>query len=337
MAITNLRIQNIRCFTDQSFELAPNTNIIVGKNAQGKTTILESISLALLGKSFRDNTNFIQSGKEWARIDVYTSQNKQLVTKITNTKIEQQESNIHFVVFEPNELFMFYNSPSDRRNYIDEVIAQQQVQYRKTLANYKRILQQRNNLLKRPDNQDTMFVWNVRLSEVAKEIVQKRKEFIQTINEKISEKYGTIAGTPTKVEAIYETQLAIDEQYSTKLLKLLEENFNKDKALGHTTTGPHRDDIIFYTTGRGIKQVASRGEVRTILLSLKHIEAQELENAHTNGPKPVVLLDDAFSELDGTRRQNTTKLFADYQTIITTTDADIITKTYTQHSNIILL
>jgi DNA replication and repair protein RecF len=231
---------------------------------------------------------------------------------------------------------MFYNSPSDRRAYIDAVISRFKPTYKETLSQYKRALLQRNNLLKKQNtNQDNMFVWEVRLAELAKIITENRTQYIRDTQEDIQKIYQTISQTDTKLEIEYQTAIATQEQYTTLFLKNLAATLQRDKHIGHTSIGPHKDDILFYTHGSGTKQVASRGEIRTILLALKVLEAQKIEQHFKQ--KPIILLDDVFSELDGTRRKQVAKAFSDYQTFITTTDADIITKTYTQHSNVILL
>jgi DNA replication and repair protein RecF len=132
----------------------------------------------------------------------------------------------------------------------------------------------------------------------------------------------------------YQTKLPV-ETYETALLHKLEASLERDMQAGFTTSGPHREDFEIMINGRLADTIASRGETRTLVLGLKLLELSLLEKLR--GQKPLILLDDVFSELDGTRRKALTQHLNNYQTIITTTDADIIQKHFAQHTNLISL
>lgn len=333
MAITNIHLVSFRSFNDQSFDFSGGVNIIIGPNAVGKTSLLESIYLIETGKTFRQDQNLIQEGKDWARIDMNTSDNKTKTIKITETgkTIETAEKNTNNVVlFEPNELFLFYQNPSERRAYIDQRISTNNPNHNKKLNKYKAVLFQRNNLLKtRRAITETLFVWNVKLAQLAQEIVIERQEYIDGLNREITDVYRQISSQKEKVEVEYYSKVPVNESYVSSLLKQLEANQEQDMATGYTNFGPHRDDVIFKILGKGVKNVASRGEIRTIMLALKKLEANQQNN-------PIILLDDVFSELDSLRRQKVVELFKDYQVFITTTEADlVINKLSSPHNTIV--
>jgi DNA replication and repair protein RecF len=115
----------------------------------------------------------------------------------------------------------------------------------------------------------------------------------------------------------------------------LDKDKENDLRRGYTGCGPHRDDIVAHLNQQPVSRVASRGETRTIILSLKALELKKLEEA--DGNRPILLLDDVFSELDGSRRRSLTKILSDYQTFITTTDADVVVQHFMDNCNIIPL
>ncbi|HSH55912.1 MAG TPA: hypothetical protein VK983_03740, partial [Candidatus Limnocylindrales bacterium] len=146
--------------------------------------------------------------------------------------------------------------------------------------------------------------------------------------------YSSLAHKQSQVELQYESKLPL-EAYESALLRSLETSFALDVARGFTGAGPHREDIRVLINGRLAQTSASRGETRTAVLMLKVMELQQLERVR--GTKPLLLLDDVFSELDGARRQALTGYLQDYQTFITTTDADVVVEHFMSTSNIIAL
>lgn len=349
--ITYVQLQHFRSYTDGSFEFDPGVNIIVGPNASGKTTILEAVLVALQGKSFKaSDKDLLRNGEEWYRVDVGT-ETSTITAKITlhNDKtnktfeIENKEykrlpkgKTQPVVLFEPNHLLLFHGSPELRRNFLDGLLGQITPGYITTLNHYKRVLSQRNALLKQPTtaNKDQLFVWNIRLSELAGKIVTERQALLQNFNKHISSLYSEISGTKTAVNLTYITPIS-KISYETGLLQALEKNTNKDNILGFTSHGPHREDVRLYINNRDASEVASRGEIRTIVLALKMLEAEFVENARNK--RPILLFDDVFSELDGRRRQTLVAFLKPYQSLITTTDADVVLEHFTTTSNIIAL
>jgi DNA replication and repair protein RecF len=350
MVFTDIRLQNYRSYKDASFELDGGVSIVVGPNGAGKTNLIEALLLVSNGQAYRGKNNLIKYGQEWARIDVNSRKSTRTV-KLSRTDKERPDIELIIsdkpykrlpysqrqpvVLFEPNNLLLFHSEPQARREYLDSFSSQINENYIATLSRFKRAVTQRNALLKSPhiDNSQ-LFVWNIRLCELAENIVKQRAESLETIKARLSEVYSKISGKKTVLETNYETRFNM-ENYSASLLKHLEADIENDRARGFTGSGPHREDFSVTINDRSAAAAASRGEIRTLLLSLKIIELGLLEDKTKN--KPLLLLDDVFSELDNSRRKALTRFLKDYQTIITTTDADIILKNFSQDCQIIPL
>lgn len=349
--ITYVRLQHFRSYTDGSFEFDPGVNIIVGPNASGKTTIIEAVLVALNGKSFKSSDKeLVQTGALWARIDI-GAQVGSRVCKLKHgddkvTKEFEVENKVYkrlprektepTVLFEPNHLLLFHGSPELRRTFLDDLVSQIVPGYTTILNHYKRVLLQRNTLLKQPGtpSKEQLFVWNLRLSELAGKIVSERQAVIRKFNEQVNKLYSEISGTDAQIALSYAT--AINQgNYETSLLQALEKNIDRDSILGFTSAGPHREDLVTCINGSDVREVASRGEVRTIVLVLKMLEAQFVEAAR--GKRPVLLFDDVFSELDGKRRQALVSFLEPYQSLITTTDADVVIDHFTTKAKVIAL
>lgn len=351
MHLTDVRLQNFRSYKDSSFELSKGVNIVVGPNTAGKTNLVEALLLISNGNTYRDRKNLITNRSDWARIDVHSSDNEQRTLKLVkqddltektfeiNNKILKRLTFNYknpVVLFEPNNLFLFQAEPAARREYFDENITGLYDNYSTATNSYKRTLAQRNALLKNPKKDPSqLFVWTLRLCEWAEKIIQYRIEFIEKINRDISETYSKIANKKTTVKIDYLSKTNTIGNYSANLMKDLELATKIDEIKGFTSFGPHRDDYLIKLNDKEAVQAASRGEVRTIVLSLKIIQLKLLESV--TGKKPLFLLDDVFSELDGSRRKALTEHLQSHQSVITTTDADIVLKNFSQKSNIIAL
>ncbi|MBI3624289.1 DNA replication/repair protein RecF [Candidatus Saccharibacteria bacterium] len=317
--IADIRLQNFRSYHDDSFEFSPATNIIVGPNASGKTNLLEALLMICQGQSYRSrDANLIMFSKPWARLDGHVPgasrslklvrQEGELCTKTLsiNNKIVKrltQAKSLPAVLFEPHHLLLFHEGPEARRDYLDDLLEQLYPTYTTLRRRYKRTLSQRNRLLKtRPRGLQTqLFAWDVRLSELGGQIAGYRSLLLETINAKLADLYRTLSSSTVKTTAEYHSKLD-RSQYSSQLLHKLQASLAHDLERSFTSYGPHRDDLIIKLDGHSVEHSASRGEVRSLLLALKVIELELFEGTYNS--KPVLLLDDVFSELDGARRQS---------------------------------
>ena len=349
--IADIRLKNFRSYKDESFEFSEGVNIIVGPNASGKTNLLEALLVVSKGGSYRaKDSELIKYDKPWARLDSRLTNNTIRTVKIVagetrskNFEIDKKQylrlnlaNTIPAVIFEPNDLQLISGSPERRRNYIDDLLEQTVIGYGKLRRDYKRTLAQRNALLKKGGHSVStqIFPWDVRLSELAGQMVRHRFEITTKIQETIPSLYVELSKTKTKISIEYDAQWPI-ENYSSSLLKKLTTSVETDMLRGFTGSGPHREDLVIKFDEHVAQETASRGETRTAVLALKIIELQTITQARDT--TPILLLDDVFSELDGARRRALTEHLVNYQTFITTTDADIVLHHFTTKANIIAL
>ncbi len=348
--IDDIRLQHFRSYQDDSFEFETGVNIIVGPNAAGKTNLLEAIQTICLGASYRTrDLGLIQKNSEWARIDSHSGGDSRSIKLERNPAGDRanktftiggksvrrlpQAKALPLVLFEPNHLQLLTGSKESRRDYLDDLLEQTVPGFGATRRQYKRALSQRNALLKHGlAYEPQLFVWNIRLSELGGKIATERISLLEKFNAQIGSLYRQISGDKVVVKIVYESTCD-GGNYCSNLLSKLESAVRLDFQRGFTAYGPHRDDFLLTMGSRPAADVASRGEIRTLLLSLKLFEMKIIEDIR--GRKPILLLDDVFSELDGARRRALTEFLNDHQAFITTTDADIVVQHFMGSCHII--
>lgn len=359
--ISNIRLQNFRSYGDASFEFEEGVNIVVGPNASGKTNLLEAILVLSIGSSYRArDQELIKFAKHWSRLDGQFGKHKRTLKLVLQgsqgSALQQQagrteksfglddkpykrlslERTVPVVLFEPNHLQLTTRGPDQRRLFFDDILERTTPGFKVLSSKYRRTLVQRNALLKidPAKARGQLFAWNIRLSELAAQIVSARLELIDDINKSISKTYGAIANRRSKVELVYESDIK-DDNYSSRLLSKLEASARKDFERGFTGHGPHREDIIVWLDGQIAAAGASRGEMRSLLLALKIFELGLV--GKTLGAHPIFLLDDVFSELDSARRKHLVEHLKGYQSIITTTDADTVLEYFSKDAHLLPL
>ena len=340
MAISRIQLTNFRSYSDTEFDLDPSVTIVVGPNASGKTNLLESLYVLASTKSFRaKDIDLVAHGSDYYRISAQADDKAYSLALKVNPNTEKRvahdgvkQSLIHHIgeiqatLFEPTDLDLISGPPERRRKYLDYILTQTDKNYNKTLIAYKRVLKQRNALL---DGYDVniirrqIFFWDVQLADLASDIYQKRLNLITYLNNHLSKIYEEISGTLIPINITYLPSV-ISDDYSNGFLEALSNNIERDIGAGFTTIGPHREDFKISFYSNDITTIASRGEVRSVVLALK---LAEVTYSHEKtGIRPLLLLDDVFSELDSMRREHLINSLNGYQTIITTTDADAVVK-----------
>lgn len=331
MHLSHISLKQFRSYTSADFTFDKSITLITGKNGSGKTNLLEAIYVLLQGGSFRvHDREMIRDGDSWWRLDGKVDSEKrqvryqldhhppkQLVAYETSKRFMYKDR-LPVVLFEPNDLLLIHGSPSRRRDSLDMMLSSLSASYKTSLAKYERVLKQRNNALKNPSPylDDQLFSWDILLSEYGVEILRSRRQLIEQLNELIGGYYGEIAGRIEELKIEYRHDIGEDIT-SSKFLHQLHTKLPLDKLRGTTSIGPHRDDISFYLKLKNANIAASRGEVRSIILSLKLAYSRLLEQAHET--TPIILLDDVFSELDLSRQSNVIKLIKHNQIIMTDT------------------
>ncbi len=359
--INSLRLINFRSYQNDTFEFSPGVTIIVGPNASGKTNLLEALQVVCSGKSYRARPEqMIAFSADLSRLEARLDDQVRSVAFLRPAAAERAERvekhitinqqkykllppsrRLPVVLFEPEHLRLLHAGPEHRRDFLDHILEQIVAGFTTLSRQYKRALAQRNSLLKQAsasgltgsssNTTKQLFAWNVRLSQLGGQLAAHRQNLTEQIDAQLADIYRQIAG-PSDITLTYQPQFSM-ANYSSQMLHKLERSTELDFARGFTAYGPHREDFAVSIGGHAASAAASRGEVRTALLALKIIELRLLENHFAK--KPLLLLDDVFSELDGSRRRALTKLLRDYQTFITTTDADVVVPHFIGNCSII--
>ncbi|MEY8430338.1 DNA replication/repair protein RecF [Lachnospiraceae bacterium 48-42] len=340
MKIKSLKLKDFRNYNLLQLDFDDSTNIFYGNNAQGKTNILEAVYLSGTTKSHRgtkdrdmirfgENESHIETVVEKRgmsyKIDMHLKKNSPkgiAIDKLPIRKAGELFGIINIVFFSPEDLNIIKNGPSERRRFIDLELSQLDKIYLNNLSNYNRIINQRNHLLKdlreagRQENLiQTLDIWDMQLVQYGNEIIKKRKEFIEKINEIISYTHKKLTGGKENIELVYEPGSG-----SLSLEDALKKNREKDMRFKNTSVGPHRDDICFMTKDLDIRRFGSQGQQRTAALSLKLAEIELVKSVIHD--TPVLLLDDVLSELDKYRQNYLLDSIHDIQTLITCTGMD---------------
>ena len=338
MIIKSLKLKNYRNYDLLDLNFDPKTNILYGDNAQGKTNILEALYLSGTTKSHRGtkDRDIIRFGCDEShletvvekkgscfQIDMHLKKNSPkgiAIDKIPIRKASELFGIVHFVFFSPEDLNIIKEGPAGRRRFIDLELSQLDRIYLNNLSNYNRVINQRNSLLKEiydKDNlMDTLDIWDMQLVEYGKKVLERRKEFIEQVNEIISDIHFKLTGRKERISLSYEESVG-NMTFEDALTKYRD----RDIRMKSTTSGPPRDDICFTTDkGLDIRKFGSQGQQRTAALSLKLSEIELVKRAI--GDTPVLLLDDVLSELDKHRQNYLLDSIHDIQTIITCTGLD---------------
>jgi len=308
--ITSIALRNFRNLKEYQIDIGQSLVVIEGANGVGKTSILEAIYFAATTKSHRTNTekDMIQYEKPYASVQlvqnkkvheiVLTSKGKRtLINKAEIRKISDYIGQFNVVMFAPEDLMIIKGSPSERRYFLDMELIQVSKTYLQQLNQYRKILRQRNALLKKNKNlKDFTFldILGQQLYDVGVEIYDARQKFINDLNEKfkkVASKYQNF-----NIELIYEPNMT-----KTNWLKHLKTKQKQDILYETTTAGIHKDDFKVLYNGLNAKDNASQGTTRLIVIELK-LALLEWIKASTN-QDAVLLLDDVLSELDLKRQE----------------------------------
>ena len=354
MIIKTLEVTNFRNHEKSVINLGPKINVLVGKNAQGKTNLLEAVYLTCVGRGWRTHKEreMIMFNKDHARVravvekkfgeitvEVSLSKKEKKAIKINDIPVQKMGElmgQVNCVFFSPDELRLVKDAPADRRRFLDIDISQIDKTYFYSLLKYNKILMQRNALLKSKteDIQRGLDIWDTQLARAGAFVIFKRLSHIEQLKPFVDKAHNYLTGGGEQIELSYINITSKNEESLTGLdlediEKLLVDNLRlareKDLRLKTTTVGPHRDDLLIKINGRDVRYFASQGQQRTTALSLKLAELELFEKA--TGEKPILLLDDVFSELDDERQSRLVKVLNYCQSIITTTsDIEMATK-----------
>ncbi len=360
MLVNGISLSNYRNYRDIQIDFHPMLNIITGRNAQGKTNILEALFYTVTGKSHRTGLdkelilwgeNFFRItlfGEKFSgriKIEISTRADGKKILKVNGQprkKLSELIGVINAVLFSPEDMMLVKGGPSVRRRYLDIEISQVSPYYCHSLSNYNRILSQRNSLLKAvregEESEDLLSVWDMQLAEYGVNIIKKRKEVIQKLTPIARKIHANITEGNEELNLTYLPSINLDiEEAEVKgediFLKKLKENRKMEIIKGITISGPHRDDIDIRIGKINVKSFGSQGQQRTGALSMKLSEIEFMKNE--TGEYPILLLDDVMSELDTNRRKYLLRVVkGKVQTFVTSTGVKDVFDTVMDNSRI---
>ncbi len=337
MIIKSLELMNFRNYDFLDLKFSEGTNILYGDNAQGKTNVLEAIYLSATTKSHkgskdRDIVNFNaeeahirtyleKEGIEY-KVDMHLRKSKSKGIAVDGQKLKKAADLLgllNVVFFSPEDLSIIKNGPAERRRFVDMELCQLDNFYLYNLNHYNKIVNQRNKLLKdmyfNPQLRDTLNIWDSQLVSFGSKIIERRRIFIDQLNEIIYEIHKKLSGDKEELVIKYEPDVEIEN-----FENVMRASQEKDMKLKQTCVGPHRDDLSFMVGDIDIRKFGSQGQQRTAALSLKLSEIELVKKITKD--TPVLLLDDVLSELDSNRQNYLLNSIGDIQTIITCTGLD---------------
>ncbi|MCI8461829.1 MAG: DNA replication/repair protein RecF [Lachnospiraceae bacterium] len=334
MIIKSIELADYRNYDSLTLFFENGTNILYGDNAQGKTNILEAIYVAATTKSHKGSKDreIIRFDKEEAhirtylekdhvetRVDMHLRKNKSKGIAIDGQKIKKAADLMglcNVVFFSPEDLGIIKNGPGERRRFVDMELCQLDSFYLYNLNHYIKTVEQRNKLLKdmfmNPDLKETLGIWDMQLVSFGSKIIERRKLFVDQLNEIVGEIHKKLSGGKEDLVIRYEPDVTM-EDFERKLKGSQE----RDIRSKMTSAGPHRDDFSFLVKDVDIRKYGSQGQQRTAALSLKLSEIELVKKIA--GDAPVLLLDDVLSELDSSRQNYLLNSIGEIQTIITCT------------------
>jgi len=317
MYLKKISLFNYKNFSEANFDFDCKINCFVGKNGIGKTNVLDAIYHLAYGKSYFNPlaVQNIKHGEEFFVIDgefEKNERNEQIVCSLKKglkkilkrngkqyDKFSDHIGFIPLVIISPADRDLIIEGSETRRKFMDSVISQLNAHYLQQLIQYQKILNQRNALLKyfalnHVFEMDTLSIYNEQLDTLGQTIFETRKKFIVDFIPVFNKHHQAITGSAETVQLIYESQLLEKD-----LLKLLEENINKDRALHYTSVGIHKDDLSFEIDHYPIKKFGSQGQQKSFLIALKLAQFEFVKKQ--SGQKPILLFDDIFDKLDESR------------------------------------
>ena len=329
MYVTELKCRNFRNLENVKLYPCEEVNVIHGENAQGKTNLIEAIWLFSGMRSFRGakDAELVRHGSEFAKLELrFKTGSRENAAEITVTNKRSAVLNgvrlpsapaligrFRAVVFAPSFLSMVEDGPSERRKFIDTAVCQLQPAYAGLLAEYNRLLKQRNSLLKDVSFDsallDLLDVLDEKLAAAGEALSETRKKYLSVLSPVASGIYSGLSSGREAVDFMYISK------YAGSLFEALKAARREDILNKATTVGPHRDDVEILLNGENVRAYGSQGQKRSCAVALKLAEAQIIRDK--TDEQPVILLDDVMSELDVNRQDFILNHIKDRQVFIT--------------------
>ncbi|TDI80578.1 MAG: DNA replication/repair protein RecF [Caldithrix sp.] len=348
MHLEKILMVSFRNFSAAEATFSSDLNLIYGLNAQGKTNFLEAIYLICLGRSFRvaKNQELVKKDESFFTIDGNLTLDNQIKKRTVLRYIRDGKKEISIdrkkltkhskifgqfpiVVMAPDEFKITSGGPSERRRFIDIFLSQVSLSYLTNLQEYNRILKQRNRVLQQirdgqAVSETSIAPWTQRLVEVGCEIINARNMFILEFSETLQAIYKKYTESRDILKIFIESTVTLRHEIceTEDFYGAFQSVKNKEKVLGTTLVGPHRDDLVFKINGMDLRKYGSRGEHKSVLVALKIAEFRYLKLKQDE--TPIMLLDDCYSELDNLREEKVFKSLKDLGQIFMTSPRESI-------------
>lgn len=352
MIVTRVKLLNYRNLGHVSLEISPKINIFLGRNGQGKTNLLEGLSYLSLGRSHRgardrelirfdeDHLHLNVEGRDREgadfRLEAALTRDGRKRIKLDGTPIERNSDlvgRLSTVLFHPAEIDLAKGSPDGRRRFLDLTLSLVSAEYFRNLVAYRRAVSQKNRLLKerRSQREAELDVWDQELVRFGTPLILARRQVVSALEDASSRAYSDLAEGGGRLKMSFSLSFGNDpgglddgddsQVWSQVFHQALQANRRRERDLGYSLIGPHRDRLELELHGRSLRRYGSQGEMRSAAIALKLGQA-ELIYERTR-ERPVVLLDDIFSELDLRRTEALQALLhREHQLFIATARAD---------------
>lgn len=335
MIISQLVLKDFRNYQQLQLSLGDGLSVFWGGNAQGKTNLLEAVHVCCLGKSHRtvQSAEMVSYGKENAQIGLWVKRhdgprhiqvmlqaNKHKRISVSGVPIRRMSElmgHVQCVLFAPEDLQLIKGGPSLRRKYMDTALCQMSPAYFSSLMQYNTALSQRNALLKKGIEEETVYdAYEQTMAHVGAKVLWHRQQFCIEIEPMAARLYSDIAnGEPMRVMYRSQVPQGTEQEIEKALTEALKNARPADKRRYITGVGPHRDDLQIVICDKEARSYASQGQQRTAVLALKLAEVARMQAR--SGHRPVLMLDDVLSELDLKRQQALTE-HVEGQVLLTT-------------------
>ncbi|RDV84570.1 DNA replication/repair protein RecF [Ammonifex thiophilus] len=339
MWIKSLSLRNFRNYRELEWEPSSGINLLKGPNAAGKTNLLEALYFVLCGRSFRTSREeeVVRTGEAtalvkgkvataWGEIETevrFRNKTKLLLYQGKPASRRDFPGEKVVLLFRPEDLLVVTGTPAERRALFDRILAKLVPGYEEVLTRYRRALEQRNALLRLPgEREEELEIWTEALVSSGALLYRLRVEglgligpltssfYRELVGKRLVLRYATSAVSPTR-----------DKPFTEQFAKALSASAEKERVLGQTLVGPHRDDFLFVVEGEDLRYKGSRGEVRAAVLALRLAEAELLEKITKE--RTIFFLDDVFSEFDPQRRRALISYLEGRQSFVTSAEPEL--------------
>lgn len=372
MYVSHLSLINFRNYHRLDMDLPPGPLVFYGDNAQGKSNLLEAVYLLCLAKAYRATSDREAISKtavedaDHAQVSSVVHRGQDRVRVLVDMRLVAPESEgspphlrkeirvngiprpasdlvgaVNGVLFDADDIQLVAGPPAGRRRFLDILISQMDRAYLRALQRYQRVVYQRNHLLRllrdgRAGAGELDF-WDESLVKEGTLITARRRQVVRNLRALMEDLHRQLTGNDEELSADYASSIPLedieDEDISRAFQGALEEGRDREVSLGASQCGPHRDDVRLLLRGMEAATYSSRGQARTVALTLRLAEGTLLERERRESP--ILLLDDVLSELDASRRQRLLEYVSrSQQAFISTTDLERVGKQHLDAAHI---